>query len=612
MEEITKEQLQHERSYKELHSSKSGKHQNNTSQLQLSGIAFSAPRPTKAALVESKTCKELTNEAFKDLCIIVLRNRNSKNPLIMQALSIVLPRLSAFNPHEFMKYHFDESINYLYSSIREKRERAAAFHSIALIAVSIQKDITPHLATIMEHIKKCLPTRDIASKKTKNIVVEPAVFFCISMLARAVGHHIAVEVKDLLEPMFESGLSPALTAALKDLAQQIPSLKKDIQSGLLQMLSKVLMGKSLKPPGSGRQSRPSLPPVSSYSSLDSYQNVGNVTLALKTLGSFDFENQTLKQFVRHCADNYLSSERKEIRMEAVRTCTRLLLPSVALASSQQPSDSAMNTVAEVLSKLLVVGITDSDADIRYSVLLWLDERFDPHLAQAENLSALLLTVNDEVFEIRELAIATIGRLSSKNPAYVMPSLRRLLINILTELEHSGMGRNKEQAAKLLGVLISSAPRLIRPYMEPILNVLKPKLKENDPNPAVTIAIMNAIGEQAQVCGTEMRAYGAELLPLIFDMLQDSASHQKREVAVWTLGQLVESTGFVVEPYKLSPALLDVLLSFLKTEQTPAMRRETLRVLGLLGALDPYKYKVHTGVINQVSIITRGFSFGIKI
>ncbi len=42
--------------------------------------------------------------------------------------------------------------------------------------------------------------------------------------------------------------------------------------------------------------------------------------------------------------------------------------------------------------------------------------------------------------------------------------------ILTELEHSGMGRNKEQAAKMLGHLVSRAPRLIRPYMEPILKV----------------------------------------------------------------------------------------------------------------------------------------------
>ena len=52
----------------------------------------------------------------------------------------------------------------------------------------------------------------------------------------------------------------------------------------------------------------------------------------------------------------------------------------------------------------------------------------------------------------------------------MPTLRKVLIQILTELEYSGIGRNKEQSAKLLGHLISNAPKLTRPYHEPILKV----------------------------------------------------------------------------------------------------------------------------------------------
>lgn len=65
------------------------------------------------------------------------------------------------------------------------------------------------------------------------------------------------------------------------------------------------------------------------------------------------------------------------------------------------------------------------------MLASLDERFDAHLAQAENLQALFVALNDEVFEIRELAICTIGRLSSMNPAYVMPFLRKMLIQVKT-------------------------------------------------------------------------------------------------------------------------------------------------------------------------------------
>jgi FKBP12-rapamycin complex-associated protein len=64
-----------------------------------------------------------------------------------------------------------------------------------------------------------------------------------------------------------------------------------------------------------------------------------------------------------------------------------------------------------------------------------------------------------------------GRLSILNPAYIMPSLRKTLLQLLTELEHSGVGRNKEHSAQLLGHLVANAPTLICPYVEPILNVL---------------------------------------------------------------------------------------------------------------------------------------------
>jgi len=58
------------------------------------------------------------------------------------------------------------------------------------------------------------------------------------------------------------------------------------------------------------------------------------------------------------------------------------------------------------------------------------------------------------------------------PTIILPVLMLLLsfLQILTELEHSGVGRIKEQSARMLGHLVSNAPRLIRPYMEPILKV----------------------------------------------------------------------------------------------------------------------------------------------
>jgi FKBP12-rapamycin complex-associated protein len=74
--------------------------------------------------------------------------------------------------------------------------------------------------------------------------------------------------------------------------------------------------------------------------------------------------------------------------------------------------------------------------IRLAVLQSLDEKFDRHLAQAENVRSLFIAMNDEVFRNREVAITVIGRLAALNPAYVMPSLRKSLIQLITELEYT--------------------------------------------------------------------------------------------------------------------------------------------------------------------------------
>jgi hypothetical protein len=83
-----------------------------------------------------------------------------------------------------------------------------------------------------------------------------------------------------------------------------------------------------------------------------------------------------------------------------------------------------------------------------------------------------------------------------------------------------------------------------------------------------------------------------------------------KVALRTLGQIAENTGFVIEPFVRYPRLLDILLTLVKVciricrrkrlqnthtyilqgESQQSLRLEVLRVLGILGALDPYKHR----------------------
>jgi FKBP12-rapamycin complex-associated protein len=142
---------------------------------------------------------------------------------------------------------------------------------------------------------------------------------------------------------------------------------------------------------------------------------------------------------------------------------------------------------------------------------------------------------------------------------------------------------------LLTALISAAQRFLKPYVDPILRVLLPKA--NDAAPGVVAAVLGAIGQLAAVGGEDLLPYLPELMPIILEALQDQSASAKRHAALRTLGQLAANTGFVIEPYLKYPSLLPILIDILNTEQSPPLRRETVKLLGILGALDPYRYKV---------------------
>jgi FKBP12-rapamycin complex-associated protein len=82
-----------------------------------------------------------------------------------------------------------------------------------------------------------------------------------------------------------------------------------------------------------------------------------------------------------------------------------------------------------------------------------------------------------------------------------------------------------------------------------------------------------------------------VLDLVIGMLNDQSSNLKRDAALKTLGQIVSNTGEVIAPYIEHPNLLGILFRFLRTETSQVIRLETIRTMGMLGALDPFKHKV---------------------
>jgi FKBP12-rapamycin complex-associated protein len=131
----------------------------------------------------------------------------------------------------------------------------------------------------------------------------------------------------------------------------------------------------------------------------------------------------------------------------------------------------------------------------------------------------------------------------------------------------------------------------------MLNVLLPKSR--DLSPAVAASIMTTLGELARVGGEDLLPQLEPLMSLILDTLHDQASTPKRESALRTLGQLSSCAGYVIDPYLDHPSLLGLLISLLKTEPGQHTRREIIRVMGTLGALDPYRHSVRPPSLSLV-------------
>ncbi|KAL5111824.1 Serine/threonine-protein kinase mTOR [Taenia crassiceps] len=205
-----------------------------------------------------------------------------------------------------------------------------------------------------------------------------------------------------------------------------------------------------------------------------------VAVALRTLGNFDFEGYTLAHCVRHTAENFISISAcgvRGIRLEGVRTCLRLMLPLIKSAELVPgPMQKTLDAISDILGKLLIVGICDPDAEVRKCVFSSLDSQFDNYLAQSRHLNSLFVALNDEVFAIRGLVMQCLGRLSDINPACVQPTLRSVLLKIITDLADSGTAKNKEESAALVAILAATAPHFILPYGESLLHVIIPQIR----------------------------------------------------------------------------------------------------------------------------------------
>ncbi|XP_062176298.1 serine/threonine-protein kinase TOR isoform X2 [Alnus glutinosa] len=537
---------------------------------------------------------EFMMSRYREVADIVLRYLEHRDRLVRMSITSLLPRIAHFLRDRFVTNYLTICMNHILAVLRIPAERATGFTALGEMAGALDGELVHYLPTITSHLRDA-----IAPRRGKP---SPEALACVGSIAKAMGPAMEPHVRGLLDVMFSAGLSLTLVEALEQITISIPSLLPTIQDRLLDCISMVLSN-SHYPQGSpavgmGRGSMMNTTQQASDFSVSAL-----VPLALQTLARFNSKGHDLLEFARESVVVYLDDDDGATRKDAALCCCRLIANSISGIGCISFAPSRLNRVGgkrrrlveELVEKLLIAAVADADVTVRRSIFSSLhgNRGFDDFLAQADSLSAVFAALNDEDFDVREYAISVAGRLSEKNPAYVLPALRRHLIQLLTYLEHSADSKCREESAKLLGCLIRNCERLILPYISPIHKALVARLNDGtgvNANHGIISGVLVTVGDLTRVGGYSMRQYIPELMPLIVDALLDGAAVTKREVAVTTLGQVVQSTGYVITPYNDYPELLILLLKLLNGELAWSTRREVLKVLGIMGALDPHVYK----------------------
>ncbi|KAL4573735.1 hypothetical protein LXL04_020551 [Taraxacum kok-saghyz] len=247
---------------------------------------------------------------------------------------------------------------------------------------------------------------------------------CVGNIAKAMGPAMESHVCSLLDAMFSAGLSSLLVESLEQITISIPSLLPTIQDRLLESISEVLS----KPQNAhtGASATPSRVNTASDMQQMSELTGSDFKVSKQIFLQFCFIHDLL-EFARESVVVYLEDDDGATRKDAALCC--------------------YHREASYCSCRLTV---------RNSIFSSLHRNggFDNFLAQADSLTAIFATLDDEDLQVRKYAISVAGRLSEKNPAYVL-ALRRHLIKSLTYLAQSADSNCRGESAKLLGCLIRS-------------------------------------------------------------------------------------------------------------------------------------------------------------
>jgi FKBP12-rapamycin complex-associated protein len=324
-------------------------------------------------------------DKYKTVADIILKYWNLNNRLIKQTVISLLPVLARYNKSAFTQTYLPTIMSQLLAALKRDNERAHAFIAVGKIALAITDHIKEYLDPIIAVVKSSLAT--VRSRAQICNEALTCLSMLATAVGPALQPYVKELLTPMFSVGLTPTLVKALTSLIThvpDLAFDIQIRLLDLLSQVLAQRPFICLGigyTSRNRGGSGggggggsglllSGSRPHSQSSSSATSTSlvsaaataaiatstsssllmgsgsSFSTSGNllssvasssvvesqtqdpalITLALKTLGSFDFHKYLLVEFLRDTVVHFLEHDNAMIRKEAVITCCKLMTP----------------------------------------------------------------------------------------------------------------------------------------------------------------------------------------------------------------------------------------------------------------------------------------------
>ncbi|CAD7701599.1 unnamed protein product [Ostreobium quekettii] len=570
-----------------------------------------------------KNSGEFMLARYEEVANSTLKFKDDKDKNICLAVVSLIPRLADFCPERFMAEHFGSCMEHLLKMAGPKMWNSASDQGVVFLALkgivealhrhNETKELSGWLPKIVERLSETISGQ---KKERKDSPCKEALE-CEGSLAEAFGQDWKDYAEDLLVPSVLTGVSDALAETLHKTVEALPGMAEQARELLLNALALVLVGQPFRSDAAENTLRQLRTEVVKINTLEEHESL--VITALHILSTFDFGDCSLLTFVsNHIIKLVRKNQDWKVRKAAAKTCCLVLRRHSETAEKEKGEPPTLvRPIPDILQQLVQTAVSDRDGSVRWTIFdLFLgSQSLDRALAQPSCLVQLFPGLGDSNLAVRAMAIRLIGRLGVHEPELVEPVLGALLGQLLQQLEFSPVGEFRQDSARLLGMLIESAPYVVLSHssLEQICKVLT-CLLEDEGNKAsnrlllpqtaavpegvhwtagngVITTVLETAGTLAEHASRHLVDAGImdKLCSLVVDAIRDKDCQNKQVQAVKTLGKIVANTGDVVHSYHKAPWLLPQLLDMLQVDD-PSVRREVVKLMGIICALDPSMHK----------------------